>query len=285
MTANEIRQLVARRIRDNLKRLSLNTKSASKEILGLLKKTRLDISESLKGVSRFRMAYYRSMLREVDSKITFFETKMNNVLTGYQTISFKDGSTLSGKILTELKIIPDMPIITNKVLIASLSSSADLVKNLTASMRDDIARSLRRSILTGENNFEAARNIDKIIGISKKKGYMNRSDIITRTEINRVYSLSRQSSDEEAVKKVPELKKQWWTARDERVRPLYKGKIFPSRTKWNHSEVHGQIKDVNEPFIVSGERLMEPRDPAGSPGNVINCRCQSIPYMEEWGLT
>ena len=33
---------------------------------------------------------------------------------------------------------------------------------------------------------------------------------------------------------------------------------------------------VDEPFTVDGEQLMHPGDPAGSPGNVINCHCIEI---------
>ncbi|MFA4945745.1 MAG: hypothetical protein WC789_13740, partial [Lentisphaeria bacterium] len=33
---------------------------------------------------------------------------------------------------------------------------------------------------------------------------------------------------------------------------------------------------ISDPFVVEGESLMYPRDPAGSPGNTINCQCLSI---------
>lgn len=51
-------------------------------------------------------------------------------------------------------------------------------------------------------------------------------------------------------------------------------------------EAHAQAEDdygdpenavaIDEPFIVDGEELMYPGDPAGSPGNVINCHCIQI---------
>jgi hypothetical protein len=42
------------------------------------------------------------------------------------------------------------------------------------------------------------------------------------------------------------------------------------------------IRNVDEPFDVGGEKLMYPRDPAGSPGNTINCSCYTVPYMASW---
>ena len=38
---------------------------------------------------------------------------------------------------------------------------------------------------------------------------------------------------------------------------------------------------LDEAFIVGGEALMYPGDPAGSPGNVINCHCIQIAVAPE----
>jgi len=39
----------------------------------------------------------------------------------------------------------------------------------------------------------------------------------------------------------------------------------------------GQEREVEEPFDVGGEKLLYPRDPAGSASMTINCRCVSAP--------
>ena len=43
-----------------------------------------------------------------------------------------------------------------------------------------------------------------------------------------------------------------------------------------HADADGQTVRNNEYFIVGGEQLFYPKDPAGSPGNTINCRCTQI---------
>ena len=48
------------------------------------------------------------------------------------------------------------------------------------------------------------------------------------------------------------------------------------KVREDHANADGQIKRLEEPFFVGGEILEEPRDPAGSPGNTANCRCQEI---------
>jgi hypothetical protein len=51
--------------------------------------------------------------------------------------------------------------------------------------------------------------------------------------------------------------------------------ILDSRTRATHVAADNQEVRVNESFIVGGESLKMPRDPNGSAGNIINCRCIS----------
>ena len=44
---------------------------------------------------------------------------------------------------------------------------------------------------------------------------------------------------------------------------------------------NGQTRKVGESFTVDGEHLKHPGDPAGSPGNVINCHCVAIAVPPE----
>lgn len=45
------------------------------------------------------------------------------------------------------------------------------------------------------------------------------------------------------------------------------------RTRDDHADADGQIVGMGQPFDVGGEALLYPGDPAGSPENVVNCRC------------
>ena len=65
-------------------------------------------------------------------------------------------------------------------------------------------------------------------------------------------------------------KKAWVTMGDDLVRK-------PPKSKFNHVAANGQLKNLNEPYIVSGERLMQPGDKSlgASDGNIFNCRCSS----------
>lgn len=67
-------------------------------------------------------------------------------------------------------------------------------------------------------------------------------------------------------------KKEWLATGDDRTRESH-------IQAWiDYSDGNAILMD--QPFIVDGEELMYPGDPAGSAGNVIFCRCTLIPSLE-----
>jgi hypothetical protein len=57
--------------------------------------------------------------------------------------------------------------------------------------------------------------------------------------------------------------------------------LQPNRTRDTHAEAHMQFAALDEPFTVGGESLDYPGDPAGSPGEIINCLCSTVPKVKE----
>jgi len=280
LTPSQRRRLLSRKVNKAMKDLRRLDKSSVKDILGTLRRTRIDISETLKAVERFEMPYLRAIRDEIDTHITSFQNKMTEVVNSSQEVSFASGADLTDDILKTAEVAYGFPMLSEDLVVSAQASSADLILDMSDEMRRDINRSLRRSVLTGENNYQAARKIDKVIGVNKKKGYMNRSDVIARTEIGRTFSIARQAKDEDIAKRVPETRKQWWTAQDERVRSKDMG---GGRGFVSHRDIHGQIRKVNEEFDLGrGVKAMFPRDANLPPEHSVNCRCQSLPFMEGW---
>ena len=56
---------------------------------------------------------------------------------------------------------------------------------------------------------------------------------------------------------------------------------FAPESRDEHMATDGQIVGLNEPFVVMGEELQYPGDPAGSPGNTCNCLCATFPEVGE----
>lgn len=80
---------------------------------------------------------------------------------------------------------------------------------------------------------------------------------IARTEM---HTASTIGADEAARSTGLEMIKEWASAEDGRTRP-------------SHAEADGSEVPLDEPFSVGAALLMVPGDPAGPPGEVINCRC------------
>jgi len=87
-----------------------------------------------------------------------------------------------------------------------------------------------------------------------------RARMIARTEI---VSASNAGSLAGAISSGVSAKKVWLATKDDRTRAA-------------HLEADGQVKDLNQPFMVGGEPLQFPGDPGGSADNVIGCRCTQI---------
>ncbi len=92
-----------------------------------------------------------------------------------------------------------------------------------------------------------------------------RRESIARTETIR----SSNAGSMEIYKDGGVAEKEWLTAGDSRVR----------EEPFDHVSANGEVVPVDKPFIRTGEQLMFPSDPNGSPGNTILCRCSVLPVL------
>lgn len=68
----------------------------------------------------------------------------------------------------------------------------------------------------------------------------------------------------------------WITRRDGLVRTR-------PRSRFDHRAADGETVKVGEFFTRTGEKLKHPLDPIGSAGNVVECRCSTLPKIGEPG--
>lgn len=161
------------------------------------------------------------------------------------------------------------------------ASGADLYERLVAQymatrggllIADDIAQATKRQIArmiatglkNGLSNAEIVKNVRSAIPVLSQA----RAAVIARTE---VHSAANYAHQEAAVESGLVTAKEWVATQDARTRD----------EEFDHVEADGQIVLLSEPFIVSGEALMYPGDPAGSAGNTINCRCGSVFIVDD----
>ena len=138
--------------------------------------------------------------------------------------------------------------------------STDLVEGLT---KDAIKR-INTEITLGIMGQKQPYEVMKAVGRNLKdksifRSIAHRAEVITRTEAGRVLEAASQARKEAAARVVPGLQKQWFYGHS------------PKMPRLDHMAVDGQVRDVDEPFDVGGEKLMYPKDPAGSARQTINC--------------
>ncbi len=173
--------------------------------------------------------------------------------------------------LREVGVYAAFPAIDTTVLGIMQGYGADLVKGLAKDAALRINNEITMGLMGQKTPFEVMQAVganlkDKSIFTS----IAARAETITRTEAGRVLEAASQARLTEAAKLVPGLQKQWFHGEHVRMpRP-------------SHLAAVGQIRDVDKPFDVGGEKLMYPRDPAGSARNTINCSCYTVPYHADW---
>lgn len=130
-------------------------------------------------------------------------------------------------------------------------------------IRSEIETQLLQGIMQGDSIPNIARRIKAVTEKTLKDAVR-----IARTETTRVEASARSSVGDKGNKLGFEMLKQWVATADERIRHA-------------HVEADGQIVAQDDYFIVGGEKLKYPGDVAGSPENVINCRCTIINIIND----
>lgn len=140
-------------------------------------------------------------------------------------------------------------------------------------MSEAVARA--RAVAQGGTEIVSHAEIGRQAAQNFKSDAEGRIDTIAAQNVGMTESFSKEAeaqvlNDPESEATVDgepvagNLKKQWNAILDNKTRPA-------------HVEADAQYMaepiDIDESFEVDGEELQYPRDPSGSPENIINCRC------------
>lgn len=158
-----------------------------------------------------------------------------------------------------------------KALKTNSKLSSGLYKRLGEDV-DYLKRSIRaelsRGISSGSSWNEMALRIAKGMNSPFRKAY-NNAIRIARTEGHRIQNEAALDGQHGAKKKGADIVKQWDSTLD-------------GRTRDEHRECDGQIREIDEPFDVGGEKMQAP-GVGGSAKNVCNCRCCLL-QRAKWAL-
>ena len=171
--------------------------------------------------------------------------------------------------------IPLVVPINQDQVVKALKTNSKLSSGLYTKLGEDVGylkRSIRaelsRGIASGSTWNEMALRIAKGMNSPFRKAY-NNAIRIARTEGHRIQNEATLDGQHGAKKKGADIVKQWDSTLDSRTRP-------------EHREADGQIRELDEPFDIGGEKMQAP-GVGGSARNVCNCRCCLL-QRAKWAL-
>lgn len=218
--------------------------------------------------------YYRGELTQaIERALTAFGDQYGIELRDMQRDFWESGIQMVDLPMQTIGIAQAMPQIDHTVLAIMQDYSADLIKGLAKDAATKINNELTIGLMGQKTPYEVMQAVGRNLkDKSIFKSIAARAETITRTESGRALSAASQARMEKAQAVVPGLQKQWFHSHISRMPRL------------THLAADGQIRDIDKPFNVAGEKLMYPRDPdpAGSARNTIRCECYHVPYHKNW---
>lgn len=280
-------QLFEAHVRELLRESRALEPVARKRILALLEEARQRVLARLAGLrpsQTYLDVTLRQMKREIDAAFKEFSGRAIGEANRLQEQSARMGTQSVDRTLAIAGKTAPMPIGLSPVTLrVAQGYTADLITALSREARAKVNGALQRAFLGGQSLTEI---IEQVAGGLGSKGPLNlfskvgeRATTITINEIKRVLSISTQERMEQVAERTgAALKKQWlWVDVGQEPRAWHQRSAL-------HNGANGQIREVDEDFLVGGESLAYPRDPKGSAENTINCHCVSTPYFDKEDL-
>lgn len=143
-----------------------------------------------------------------------------------------------------------------------LEDQLQRTRNLMVRTPDEVYRRVIAELAKGGSVDDQAARVRALLDFTGTENWPSRAHTVAVTEVNRAYAFGGLAAAQRLQLRLGTLYKRWDARRDD-------------ATRTGHRQAHGQTRPVNQPFTVSGEHLAAPLDPAGSPSNVINCRCRA----------
>ena len=278
ITEQEIDNLEGYRafINELLKAIGRRDEATIRGVIEMLHEARMRIATNLMTAEGWDFYHLKNLQAIVERSLRRFQDELSQTLITAEEIAYQQGGLAVEEPLAQMGYRVSFADLSPYQLMVIQAYSADLIKGLVDDALNRINNTLALGILGEKSPFQIMKEITEILGEEKIKaigGIAYRAEKIARTELSRISNMATFARQQDAAKHIPGLMKEWVSV------------LLPGRTRPHHWAAHGQRVLVNEPFIVMGEKMMLPLDPAGSPANVINCMCRSVLYHPSWEIS
>ena len=272
----------------NQKQIIQNSLDSEKVVLDELKKV---YEEALKTVNQniaqllaredeeniqtiiYQLQYQAALKKQIDGILDDLNTKQFNSISEYLAKSYEDGFI---GVMYDLQGqgIPLIFPIDQEQAVRAIQHDTKLSEDLYTRLRydiDDLKKEIRQEISRGIASSlpyaDVARNIS-----NRSNMTLNKSMTIARTEGHRISQQATLDAQKEAIAHGADVVKQWDSALDGRTRPT-------------HRELDGQIREVDEAFVIPSKPSRTAQYPSGFgiASEDVNCRCVLL-QRAKWAL-
>lgn len=247
------------------------TADTKAEVVRVLKQAQQEVAATLAAAPTDWQLYHLTHLKaEIARALAAAEAGLSAAVTEGLDRGWRAGVALVDAPLAAagVALTAQLAATDTRRLEAMTAFCTDRIKNVAATVVNRINGELGLAMVGGKTPFQAAQAVAGIL----QKGGIDRAVTIVQTEVGAAFSAATQARQEQARAVLPGLRKQWRRS----------GK---THSRLTHDLADGQIRDVNEPFLVGGQPVMFPRDTAAPAKERIRCGCTSLPHMAHWGMS
>lgn len=222
----------------------------------------------------YQKQYQEALKKQLDGILDNLQSEEFTSVADYLQKSYENGYIGVMYDLQQQGIPIIMPINQEQV-VKALQTDSKLSQGLYSRLGEDVSylkKSIRAELSRGVANGSSWNEMAKHIANGMNSPYnkaINNAIRIARTEGHRIQNEAALNGQNEAKKKGADIVKQWDSTLD-------------SRTRAEHRDADGQIRELDESFDVGGEKMQAPGI-GGSARNVCNCRCCLL-QRARWAL-
>ncbi|MEJ1353099.1 MAG: hypothetical protein RPU13_07555 [Candidatus Sedimenticola sp. (ex Thyasira tokunagai)] len=255
--------------REQLKTAVRLRKDTHAEIVRLLNQAEAQIKETLNNApTDYEKWYLPQLQQQVSNALKGIEAETVQQVSHGVSQSWQMGLDLVDKPIAAggVQLAAMLPQVNTQQLMAMRAFSTDKIKDVSVSLINKINSELGLVTIGAQPVGNAVSNIQRLFD---KQG-RSRALTIVRTNLGQAFSVATQKRQRQASEVLPGLQKQWRRS----------GKVH---SRLEHDTIDGDIVPVDESFTLgNGVTLLHPRDPKAPAAEVINCGCESLPWMEHW---
>lgn len=250
----------------------IDSQQASTRILEALR-TKITVDLATAPADSFASYRQQQMLTEFDRLLGNARREVSSEVVSGISESWEMG----------VELLPKMAGVGSNITLQTFGISrhvVDQVKDFASGKLDywgkELQNKIRSEIIMGTLGQKTPQDIAaRIAGSLTSPGpfenIAERARVITGVEMGRTFSMAHQAGMEDSLETLPKMQKMW----------LHAG--HPKMPRPYHLNLNGDVKPVDEPFLVGNISMMYPRDPKAPVSEIVRCGCMHVAYMAAWG--